>query len=174
MVFDLDPDPAVGFADLASAAVDIRDLLASVRLPSFAMVTGGKGIHVIVPLKRRATQDAVATFARSFATILADQDPARFVATMSKAKRAGRIFVDWLRNQREATAVCPWSVRARPGARVAVPVTWDELPRLPDARSFTLDAARERASTPPQRPAASALTADMIAGLNGLVAQTRR
>lgn len=171
MVFDLDPDPEVGWPEVAAAARDVRDLLQAMGLPSAPLVTGGKGVHVVVPLRRRADQEEVTDFARGFAAMLAGQEPERFVATMSKAKRKGRIFVDWLRNQRGATAICPFSPRARAGAPVAVPVTWDELARLPAAASFGFAEARERAARPVDRPEAATLTRRMM---EALVAVQRR
>lgn len=165
MVFDLDPDDAVGWADVAAAAGDVRDVLAALGLPSWALVTGGKGVHVVVPLTRRADQARVTGFARDFAAVLAAREPERFVATMSRAKRVGRIFVDWLRNQAGATAVCPWSPRARLGASVAVPVAWDELDRLRGASAFGMAAARERAAHPAARPAGVVLTERIVAAL---------
>lgn len=165
MVFDLDPDPQVGWADVTAAARDVRDLLGAIGLASDPMVTGGKGVHLVVPLQRRADQEQVTEFARAFAVMLAGREPARFVATMSKAKRKGRTFVDWLRNQRGATAICPFSPRAREGAPVAVPVTWDELARLRAAAPFGLAEARERARHRVARAAGVTLTARMIAAL---------
>ncbi len=143
LVLDLDPDPSVGFDEVIGAANDIRDLLDAAGLKSFPLVTGGKGIHVVVPLERRQGWDEVKAFAKGVATRLADNEPGRFVATMSKAKRKGRIFIDWLRNERGATAIAPYSVRAKPHAPVAMPVTWTELKRLTRADAFTLmDALR--------------------------------
>lgn len=168
MVFDLDPDEAVGWAEVASAAADVRDVLGAVGLPCWPMVTGGKGVHVVVPLVRRADQDRVTAFARDFAGALAAREPERFVATMSKAKRAGRIFVDWLRNQAGATAICPYSPRARDGAPVAVPVTWEELPRLRGASAFGMAGALERAAQPSVRPEGVALTERMVAALGAV------
>lgn len=164
MVFDLDPDDAIGQADLVSAAYAVRDRLAELGLPSAPVVTGGKGIHVVVTLTRRTAQDRVAQFARTLAALMAAQQPDRFTATMSKAKREGRIFIDWLRNQRGATAICPFSPRARTGARVAIPVTWDELGKLTSPRDFGMDAARDRAALP--APAAAGLTAEVIRKLD--------
>ena len=164
MVFDLDPDEAVGWDGVASAAADLREVLATLGLPSHAVVTGGKGVHVVVPLRRRAGQDSVTAFARAFAATLAAREPERFVATMSKARRKGRIFVDWLRNQRGATAICPFSPRARTGAPVALPVEWQELPRL-RAGAFGLEAARERAAQTVARPEGVVLSARMMAAL---------
>ena len=164
LVFDLDPDDAIGQGDLVSAARAVRDRLAELGLPSAPVVAGGKGIHVVVTLTRRTAQDTVARFARTLAALMASQEPDRFVATMSKAKREGRIFIDWLRNQRGATAISPFSPRARPGARVAVPVEWDELGKLSSPRDFGMDAARDRAALP--APAAAGLTAEVIRTLD--------
>ena len=119
---------------------------------------------MVVPLRRRAGQDSVTAFARAFAATLAAREPERFVATMSKARRKGRIFVDWLRNQRGATAICPFSPRARTGAPVALPVEWQELPRL-RAGAFGLEAARERAAQTVARPEGVVLSARMMAAL---------
>ncbi len=150
LVFDLDPDEGLDFGDVRKAAIDIRRQLADLGLLSFAMLSGGKGVHVIVPLTPDAEWPAVKDFASRFAHALAQTEPERFVATMSKAKRKGRILIDWLRNQRGATAVLPYVVRARPGAPVAAPVTWEELRDIDSAASFHLvDAASliERATS---------------------------
>ena len=150
LVFDLDPDEGLDFAEVSKAAIDIRGHLADLGLLSFAMLSGGKGVHVIVPLTPDANWPAVKDFASRFAQALAQAEPNRFVATMSKAKRKGRIFIDWLRNQRGSTAVLPYVVRARPGAPVAAPVTWEELRDTKSAARFHLgDAATlvERATS---------------------------
>jgi bifunctional non-homologous end joining protein LigD len=138
LVFDLDPDSGVGFAGVRDAARDVRDLLQAADLKSFAMVTGGKGIHVVVPLDASQDWDEVKDFAKGVATRLAETEPKRFTATMSKAKRKGRIFIDWLRNERGSTAIAPYSTRAKPEASVATPVTWTELGRIPRADAFTV------------------------------------
>ena len=130
MVFDLDPDENLGFDAVKHAAARVREGLDACGLPSVPMVTGGKGVHVIVPLRRISEWDSVRYFARTFAAILARRDPERFTDTMSKSKRKGRVFIDWLRNERGATAVAPYSLRARPGAAVAVPLDWAELEEL--------------------------------------------
>ena len=114
----------------------MRDRLQEMGLESFALVTGGKGVHVVVPLSRRQAWPAVKGFARDMAHLLEREEPARYVATMSKAKRKGRIFVDWLRNERGSTAVAPYSTRSRENAPVAVPVGWDELQGLGAANLF--------------------------------------
>jgi bifunctional non-homologous end joining protein LigD len=106
------------------------------------MLSGGKGVHVVVPLTPGHDWDAHKDFARRFAEALSAREPARFVATMSKAKRKGRIFIDWLRNQRGATSVVPYSPRARENAPVAVPVAWDELDDFDSAAAFTIKDAK--------------------------------
>jgi bifunctional non-homologous end joining protein LigD len=150
LIFDLDPDEGLDFTDVRKAAADIHQMLADIGLVSFAMLSGGKGVHVVVPLTPEAQWPQVKDFASRFATALAQAEPDRFVATMSKAKRKGKIFIDWLRNQRGSTAILPYSVRAREQAPVAVPVSWDELRDIDRATLFTIkdaDALLERAST---------------------------
>ncbi|CAN7243912.1 DNA ligase D [Pararhizobium sp. LjRoot235] len=136
LVFDLDPDPSVTFETVKTAAVDLRKTLEDIGLKSLAMVSGGKGIHVIVPLSRNAPWEDAKAFAKALSVKIADQDPDHYIATMSKAKRKGRIFIDWLRNERSATAVVPYSIRARKSGPVATPVTWEELADLDAANSF--------------------------------------
>lgn len=136
LVFDLDPDEGLGFDAVKKAAVDLKGHLAEIGLVSFAMLSGGKGVHVVVPLTPQAEWPAVKDFADRFCRALAQAEPDRFVATMSKAKRKGKIFLDWLRNQRGSTAVMPYSARARGGAPVAVPVTWAELEDIDTAAKW--------------------------------------
>ncbi len=142
MIFDLDPDEGLDFGDVKQAARDIRDRLSDLGLVSFAMLSGGKGVHVVVPLSTGHDWEAHKDFARRFAEALSIAEPDRFTATMSKAKRKGKIFIDWLRNQRGSTAVLPYSARARSGAPVAAPVTWNELKGMDDAQEFTIDDAK--------------------------------
>jgi bifunctional non-homologous end joining protein LigD len=142
MIFDLDPDEGLDFGDVKDAARDIRDRLADLGLTSFAMLSGGKGVHVVVPLSPGHDWDAHKDFARRFAEALSIAQPDRFTATMSKAKRKGKIFIDWLRNQRGSTAVVPFSARARSGAPVAAPVAWNELAKLDGADAFSIDDAK--------------------------------
>ncbi len=138
MIFDLDPDEGLGFAEVVSAAKYLHDRLAEIGLVTFPMLTGGKGIHVVVPLTPGHDWEVHKDFARRFAEALSTAQPDRFVATMSKAKRKGRIFIDWLRNQRGSTAILPYSARARPGAPVAVPISWGELDGLENANSMSI------------------------------------
>lgn len=130
LVFDLDPDESLKFKDVVSAAFHLQDVLGQMGLATFPMVTGGKGVHVIAPLTPTAEWPQVKDFAHRFATALAQAEPERFTAALAKAKRTGRIFIDYLRNQRGATAVMPYSARSRPFAPIAVPLTWDELKDL--------------------------------------------
>ncbi len=144
LVFDLDPDSGLTFADVREAARDVRKLMQTAGLESFALVTGGKGIHVVVPLDGSQSWDEVKAFAKGVATKLAENEPRRFTATMSKAKRRGRIFIDWLRNERGATAIAPYSPRARAMASVATPVSWSELARVEAANTFTIPDVKRR------------------------------
>ncbi|MFD1105334.1 DNA ligase D [Sphingobium olei] len=138
MIFDLDPDEGMDFGRVKEAAQDIRARLSDLGLVSFAMLSGGKGVHVVVPLTPGHDWGAHKDFASRFAQALSTAEPDRFVATMSKAKRKDRIFIDWLRNQRGSTAVLPYSARARPGAPVAIPVDWDELEGIADAHPYAI------------------------------------
>ncbi len=127
LVFDLDPDEGLEFGDVVSASFHVQDVLAQMGLVTFPMVTGGKGVHVIAPLTPSAEWAQVKDFAHRFALAMAQAEPERFTAALAKAKRTGRIFIDYLRNQRGATAVMPYSVRSREYAPIAVPITWEEL-----------------------------------------------
>jgi bifunctional non-homologous end joining protein LigD len=127
LVFDLDPDEGLDFEAVRKAAFHFREILQQIGLETFPMVTGGKGIHVIAPLVPRAEWPEVKSFAHRLAQAVAQSDPDNFTAALPKAQRKGRIFVDYLRNQRGATAVMPYSARARSGAPVAAPITWKEM-----------------------------------------------
>ncbi len=144
LVFDLDPDVGLDFDRVRHAAVEVRDRLGALGLKSFALLTGGKGIHVVAPLSRRAEWPEVKAFAKGFATVLTAEAGERFVANMAKAKRKGLIFVDYLRNERGSTAIAPYSTRARDAAPVATPVAWDELDEIAAANAFTMKSMPER------------------------------
>ena len=131
---------------MKKAAKDIHDRLSDLGLASYAMLSGGKGVHVVVPLTPGHSWEAHKDFARRFAEALSLAEPDRFVATMSKAKRKGKIFIDWLRNQRGSTAVLPYSVRARENAPVAIPITWSELEDFADAHPFSIADAKTLAT----------------------------
>ena len=127
MIFDLDPDPAVPWREVMAAARLTRDLLADLGLESFVKTTGGKGLHVAVPLAPRHDWDEVKAFSRAVAERMVGDAPQRFLSKASKKDRVGKIFIDWLRNSPGATAVAAYSVRARQGATVSTPLQWDEL-----------------------------------------------
>lgn len=143
LVFDLDPDEGLDFADVVSAAFHFRELLAEIGLTTFPMVTGGKGVHVIAPLTPVAEWPQVKDFAHRFAQAVAQAEPERFTAALAKAKRKGLIFVDYLRNQRGATAVMPYSARSRAGGPIAVPLSWEELRGLDKASGWHITDAPE-------------------------------
>ena len=138
LVIDLDPDPALGFEAVRDAAFQLRRSFDALGLESFALLTGGKGIHIVVPLEAEAEWEDVRTFAKAFCTTLADADPTRFTVALPKKERRGRIFLDFLRNQRTATAIMPYSARARAGMPVAAPVTWDELTTIDRSDAFAI------------------------------------
>jgi bifunctional non-homologous end joining protein LigD len=138
LVFDLDPDVGLDFGDVRSGAKRLRALLADLGLVSFPMTTGGKGLHVVVPLDASAAWSRVSEFAEHFARAIAQAEPERFTANIRKDQRKGRIFLDWLRNQRGATAVMPYSARAREGAPVAAPISWEELEKIKGGNAFTI------------------------------------
>ncbi|MBO9574690.1 MAG: DNA ligase D [Sphingobium sp.] len=142
MIFDLDPDVGLDFSDVKRAAKDIHRHLSDLGLTSFAMLSGGKGVHVIVPLTPGHDWETHKDFSKRFAEAMSMAEPDRFVATMSKAKRTGRIFIDYLRNQRGSTAVLPYSARARAGAPVAVPISWEELDDVASAHDYSINDAQ--------------------------------
>ena len=127
MIFDLDPDPEAPWANVIEGASEIRDRLRELGLESFLKTTGGKGLHVVVPIEPRFGWPAIKAFTKLIAESMAQDDPKRFLATMSKAARKGRIFIDYLRNDLTSTAASAFSVRARPGATVSTPLAWSEL-----------------------------------------------
>jgi bifunctional non-homologous end joining protein LigD len=127
ITFDLDPAPDVEWADVVGAAVEVRDRLKRAGLESFVKTTGGKGLHVYAPLKPHADWAAVKEFAHKLARAMAADSPARYLAMASKEARRGRIFVDYLRNGKGATAIAAYSTRARTEATVSTPLAWDEL-----------------------------------------------
>src|ERR1044072_3618018 len=150
IVFDLDPDVGLDFALVKKAAKDLRRHLADMGLATFPMLTGGKGVHVVVPLTPNGEWPDVTYFAQRLALALAEAEPERFTAALSKAKRTGRIFVDYLRNQRGATAIMPYSARAREKDPVAAPINWEELDEMQSGARFTVRDAGlllERASS---------------------------
>ncbi len=138
LIFDLDPGEGVTFPDLIAAARDVRERLAEAKLESFVKTTGGKGLHVVVPIKPRSSWDSANDFCRKLAETMARENPERFTATVAKTARAGRIYVDYLRNARGATAVAAYSTRARTSAGISTPLAWDELASTTGASQFTI------------------------------------
>ncbi len=139
IVFDLDPDEGLDFSHVKTAAVELQGILDSVGLKSFPLLTGGKGVHVIAPIARTQVWEDVKLFCRGLAQMVAKSAPDRYVAQASKAKREGKIFIDWLRNERGATAIAPYSPRRRANAPVATPVSWAELKDINSGAAFTLE-----------------------------------
>lgn len=143
LAIDLDPDPELEFDVVKAAALELHRSFELLGLRSFALLTGGKGIHVVVPLIPTDDWDAVRGFAKSFCTVVAEGNPGLFTIALPKKERRHRIFLDFLRNQRTATAIQPYSARARAGMPVATPVAWDELAAIDRSDAFTIaDAAR--------------------------------
>jgi bifunctional non-homologous end joining protein LigD len=138
VVFDLDPGPGVLWKDVIAAARDVRRRIEDYGLESFVRTSGGKGLHVVVPLNPGSTWAALKAFAKAIATQMAKDDPENYVATASKAKRKGKIFIDYFRNSRGATSVASYSTRARLGAPVAMPLRWSELGKVEAANFYTV------------------------------------
>jgi bifunctional non-homologous end joining protein LigD len=143
LVFDLDPDVGLDFGKVKEAAVKLQALLADLGLKTFPLLSGGKGLHVVAPLDQSADWPTVSDFAERFSRAIAEAEPEMFTANIRKVQRKGRIFLDWLRNQRGATAVMPYSARAREGAPVAAPIAWDELDKYQGGNHFTIRDADE-------------------------------
>lgn len=141
IVLDLDPDVGLDFEDVIKAAHDLHDALKSVGLATFCKTTGGKGLHVVVPFEPGLGWDEVKTFSKSIATAFAKSEPKRFTDELAKKARKGRIFIDYLRNGRGATAVGPFSPRARPGATIAMPLKWAQVKPGLDPGDYTIQAS---------------------------------
>jgi bifunctional non-homologous end joining protein LigD len=137
LVFDLDPGEGVDWKQIVAAAQEVRDRLQAEKLKSFGKLSGGKGIHVVVPIIG-VDWDTVKAFTARIAAEMAADSPSLYLAKMTKALRKGKIFIDYLRNTREATSVAPYSTRARAGAPVSVPVTWEALPRTTAGNQYTV------------------------------------
>lgn len=130
MIFDFDPSPGVPFSQVREMAKATKKLLESLGLYTFIMTTGSRGVHVVVPLKRTLLFDEVREFAKEVAQRLVEQYPEKCTIEMHESKRGKRVFIDWLRNAWSATGVAPYAVRAKPGAPVATPISWEELSRV--------------------------------------------
>jgi bifunctional non-homologous end joining protein LigD len=137
LVFDLDPAPDLPWPRVIEAAHDLRQRLAALKLQSFPKTTGGKGLHLVVPIDRRHEWPAAKAFAADLARKMAAESPRLYTATLAKSARRGRIFIDYLRNERGSTAVAAYSIRSRPGAPVAMPVTWEEVTEALEPGRYT-------------------------------------
>ena len=145
LVFDLDPGPGTNWKDVVAAARDVRHRLKGIKLKTFLKTSGGNGLHVVLPIKPTPWEEAKG-FAKAVAEAMEADEPGRYVSTATKAKRDKRIFVDYLRNSREATVVAPYSTRAREGAPVSVPIDWSELGTLKSANQYTVQNLMQRLS----------------------------
>jgi bifunctional non-homologous end joining protein LigD len=144
LVFDLDPAPDVEWPRVIAAAQELRDFLRELKLESFVKTTGGKGLHLVVPIIRRQEWGPVYDFCRRIAVAVERAAPQRYIATMSKKARTGKIFIDYQRNQRGATAVAAFSTRAKPGAPISRPISWSELSRITSGDQFQLRGVLKR------------------------------
>jgi bifunctional non-homologous end joining protein LigD len=144
IVFDLDPAPGLGFGATSEAALLMRDALDALGLKSFPLLSGGKGIHVVAPIRPHHPWPVIKQFTKSLAQRFAESEPKRFIATMSKEKRKGLIFIDYLRNDRTSTAIAPYSPRARENAPIAWPVEWSDLGGITASNDIHMEEARAR------------------------------
>ncbi len=153
MIFDLDPDPSVAFSEVKNAAREIRKRLTQAGLGSFLKCTGGKGLHVVVPLAPISRWEEVKGWASAFAHQMVAEAPDTYVATIIKAKRRGKILIDFFRNDYTATGIAGYSLRARPGMPVAVPLEWRELAKLESADQFDMATVEKRIQRQPTQQA---------------------
>jgi bifunctional non-homologous end joining protein LigD len=144
LVFDLDPGPGVSWEMMQECAIEVRDFLDNAGLTSFVRTSGGAGLHVVAPIARRSTWEEAGDFAHQVALRLVERSPQKYVANMRKALRKDRIFIDYVRNRRSATAIASYSTRAREGAPVATPLDWPELSQIASASQFNIFNVVER------------------------------
>ena len=158
LIFDLDPGEDVPWSAVVSSAIEVRDRLKDLGLKSFVKTSGGKGLHVVFPIEPTADWGEAKAFTKSVAETMAKAHPERYVATMTKRARKGRIFIDYLRNGRGATAVAAYSSRALPAATVSTPLEWDELSEVIRANHFTINNLKHRLDVLKKDPWESAFT----------------
>lgn len=175
MVFDLDPGEGVGWERMIEAAKLTKELLAELGLTSFCKTSGGKGFHVVVPLRKHADWDEMKAFSQAVAQHMANALPKFFSAKMGMQNRKGKIFIDYLRNNRGSSTVAAFSLRARPGLGASMPLSWDELDDVTSGDQWNIGNARERLDALKRDPwadyekARQRLTAEMKKrlGMNG-------
>ena len=148
LVLDVDPDEGLPWERVVEAALLLRARLEGLDFATFLKATGGKGLHVVAPLRPRAGWDEVSGFAQALALDIVRKEPRAYTAEASKARRKGKVFLDYLRNHRGASAIVPYSTRARAGAPIAVPLSWEELGKEPVADSWTIQNVAERLKRP--------------------------
>jgi bifunctional non-homologous end joining protein LigD len=144
IIFDLDPAPDVPWKNIVSTAFAVKKYLAELKLQSFVKTTGGKGLHIVIPIKPEFTWTEIKNYAHAFVDLMVSEYPNKYIDTMAKAKRKGKIFIDYLRNVRGATAIAPYSTRARAHAPIATPIHWDELSNHFKDTFFTLKTLPKR------------------------------
>jgi bifunctional non-homologous end joining protein LigD len=162
VIFDLDPAEGLGFEEVIRAALEVRDRLAALGLASFVKTTGGKGLHVVVPIAPTDEWREVKRFAKGVSAEMAANSPERYLTKISKAEREGRIFIDYLRNDPTSTAVAPYSTRSRLGAPVAMPIRWDEVKPGLDPCDYTIATVPALIARQKADPWAGMLEADQL------------
>ncbi|WP_425339686.1 non-homologous end-joining DNA ligase [Microvirga lotononidis] len=162
LIFDFDPGEGVGWPRVVEGAVAVRERLKALGLESFVKTTGGKGLHVVVPVEPKAPWNDALAFTRDIAEAMAADEPDRYTTTSVKQEREGRIFIDYLRNNREASAVAPYSTRSRPGAPVATPIGWEELSPDLKPNGFTVRNLSERLASLKRDPWAEMRKVDQV------------
>ncbi|NMA48552.1 MAG: DNA ligase, partial [Tissierellia bacterium] len=149
MVFDLDPDEGMNLERVREGVKHLKEILDELSLKSYLKTSGGKGYHVVVPLKSNVSWDEFRSFAKSIAEVMEEKWPDRYTSNMRKENRKNKIFIDWIRNGRGATSVAPYSIRARKGAKVSMPISWDELDEIaPDEIDMKRAIARIKKDDP--------------------------
>lgn len=141
IILDFDPDPNVKFSEVVVACKEMKKILDQLKLKSFVKLSGGKGLHIHIPVEPLYSWDQIKAFSKALAFELVDRNPKKYIATMSKKNRKGKIFIDYFRNTFGATAVAPYSLRAREVSSVALPVEWSEISRIKSGDQFTLKKA---------------------------------
>ena len=152
LIFDLDPDTKISWKKLVNAALIVHDTCEKLRLKNFIKLTGGKGLHIVIPLTATQPFAEIKKFAKLMAEKLSKYFPNLFTANMSKKKRIGKIFIDYLRNEKEATAIAPFSPRRDDNANIAVPISWEKLPDYKSSQAFNIKTIEDYFTDYPKDP----------------------